>query len=132
MKKLIINRIYQPGYTIGVVNFGDNTCFSLELPWKDNQEDVSCIPPGTYLAQYRNSPSNGDVLELQNVPLRTFVQVHSANFTRQLLGCIAVGDSIRDIDGDSKPDVTNSKNTLDKILDWAGKDTILIEIKGEV
>lgn len=129
MKKLVISRTYQKDCTLGVVNFDNQRCFSLELPWKDNKEDESCIPPGLYIARFRNSPSNGPCLQFDNVVMRTYVQIHSANFTRQLLGCIAVGDSIADIDKDGLPDVTNSKLTLSKILAWAGTDAILIEIK---
>lgn len=91
-------------------------CFTLELPWKDNQRRVSCIPEGEYKAIKHRSPKFGDSVWIQNVPNRSEILIHPANYVRQLLGCIAVGDSLRDIDGDGLEDVTNSRNTMNKIL----------------
>lgn len=128
-KRAIIKRIYHSDCTIGTINFGNNRYFTLELPWQDNKTDVSCIPPGLYKAQYRNSPSNGDVIELKDVPKRTYIQIHAGNYTRQILGCILVGDSLKDINTDGIIDVTNSNNTLQKLLTWAGKDEFLLEVE---
>lgn len=91
-------------------------CFTLELPWKDNQRRISCIPEGEYKAIKHRSPKFGDSVWIQNVPNRNEILIHPANYVRQLLGCIAVGDSLRDIDGDGLEDVTNSRNTMNKIL----------------
>jgi hypothetical protein len=88
----------------------------LELPYRDNAPNISCIPAGVYSYFKRNSPSNGDVLELVNVPKRTNVQIHKGNYTRNVLGCILVGASIADIDGDGIPDVTSSGKTLSELL----------------
>ena len=130
MKKAIINRIYQNDCTVGIINYGLSArACTLELPWKDNEPNVSCIPPGYYIAQYRNSPSNGDVIELKNVPNRSYVQIHSGNYTSQIAGCILVGDSLRDINKDGTLDVTNSKASLEKLLGWAGEDEFILVIK---
>lgn len=125
--KIILNTLICDDCTIGrmeVINksLGSFYCFSLELPWVNNLTNISCIPDGVYRYKFRNSPSNGRVLELQNVEGRTYIQIHAGNFTRQIKGCILVGDSIKHIDGDSIPDVTNSKNTLALVLQYAGKE----------
>jgi hypothetical protein len=91
-------------------------CYTLELPWKDNQRRISCIPEGTYKAIKHRSPKFGESVWIQNVPNRSEILIHPANYVRQLLGCIAPGDSLRDIDGDGLDDVTNSRNTMNKIL----------------
>jgi len=44
------------------------------------------------------------------------IEIHSGNYTRQILGCILVGDSLKYLDADDILDVTNSKHTLDKLL----------------
>jgi len=41
------------------------------------------------------------------------IEIHAANFAKQLLGCIAVGSSIGEIDG--TPAVLNSQHTLLKL-----------------
>ncbi len=112
-----ISRIYQDDCTVGVLTYNGFRCFTLELPDKENQPNVSCIPAGTYQAFKRNSPKNGNVIELKHVLNRTNIQVHSGNYTSQILGCILVGDSLKDINRDGIIDVTNSKVTLGKLLE---------------
>jgi len=118
---IVIDRWYWPEFSLGIFTIDNFKCFSLELPDKNNEQDISCIPEGTYEYYARNSPSNGLVLELRAVPNRRYIQIHSGNFTRQILGCILVGDSIKYLDSDQIPDVTNSKATLKKVLALAGK-----------
>jgi hypothetical protein len=75
---------------------------SLELPWKDNQSDISCIPTGIYICTWRKSPLRGYCYHIENVPGRTAIEIHAANFAgdtslgfrAELLGCIALGTGI--------------------------------------
>jgi hypothetical protein len=114
---LKIKRWYHDDCTIGRLSYGDFQCWTLELPLLDNASNVSCIyPAGGYKGQKHFSPNNGDCIAINNVMDRTNIQVHSANFLRQLRGCIAVGDSIKPSDRDGLPYVTNSKNTLIALL----------------
>ncbi len=54
---------------------------SLELPWRDNASDVSCIEDGVYLAKYVFSPKfNRKVYVLQNVPHRVACELHLGNW----------------------------------------------------
>ncbi|MGR3178859.1 MAG: DUF5675 family protein [Candidatus Anammoxibacter sp.] len=85
---------------------------TLELPDRDNKRRISCIPCGDYEVIKRYSEKYGDHFHILNVPDRDYILMHSANFVRQLLGCIAVGVAHSDIDGDGLRDVTESKNTL--------------------
>ena len=117
MEKLKIKTWQMDDCTLGILTYGDFKCFTLELPWKNNERNVSCIPRALgYKGEKHQSPANGPVIAINNVLNRTYIQIHSANFLRQLKGCIAVGDSIKFLDGDSLPDVTNSKNTLKALL----------------
>ncbi len=113
---LNIKRWYHKDCTLGRLAVGGFQCFTLELPWLENQRGISCIPRGTYKAFKRQSPKNGLVVEFRNVPDRSNIQIHSGNYTRQIEGCVLVGSSIAFLDGDSVPDVANSKVTLDKLL----------------
>lgn len=112
-----INRWYHNDCTLGRLTCGSFQCFTLELPDKGNQSNISCIPEGTYTAFKRVSPSNGPCIELKDVPNRTYIQIHSGNYTRNIQGCILVGDAIKFLDADSIPDVSNSKATLTRLLD---------------
>lgn len=130
MKQATINRIYQRDCTIGILNYGVSArACTLELPYLDNKQSVSCIPAGYYIAKYRKSPSNGDVIELKSVPGRSYIQIHSGNYTSQIEGCILVGDSIVDINKDGILDVANSRETLSKLLEWAGYYEFVLIIK---
>ena len=117
MNKIKIKRAYYEDCTIGRLWCGDFQCFTLELPFLDNASNVSCIYPAeAYKGTKHESPSNGSVIAINNVLDRTHVQVHSGNYTSQIRGCILVGDSIKFLNNDKIPDVTNSKNTLKQLL----------------
>jgi len=93
------------------------TLQTLELPWKDNQQNISCIPEGVYAFEKWISPTfKMTVLRLLHVPNRSNILIHPANFVRELRGCIAPGLSMRDIDGDGKLDVVKSRQALYNLL----------------
>ena len=123
MRSLKLKRIYfQEKQTLGKLSVCEGltilfTCFTVELPWLNNVRLVSCIPPGKYKVTKRNSKKYGLHFYILNVPGRDMILIHSANFSRQLLGCIAPGDNHTDIDKDGLQDVTNSKNTLKKLIE---------------
>jgi hypothetical protein len=54
--------------TLGRLRVGGFQCFTLELPWLENQRSISCVPKGKYKAFKRQSPKNGLVIEFENVP----------------------------------------------------------------
>lgn len=115
-------------FTLGVLTLNNFKCFTLELPDKDNQKNISCIPAGEYKYKHRISNKNGEALELIGVPNRTYIQIHSGNYTSQIEGCILVGNYISFLNSDNIPDVANSKNTLKELINEAGSyGTIKIE-----
>lgn len=115
---LTINRIYQDDCTVGVMNLGSEfRCYTLELPWRDNATSISCIPEGTYECEKHHSPSQGLCISVKHVVSRTHILIHKGNFIKDTLGCPLVGDSIRDINNDGVPEVTNSTKTLEKLLE---------------
>lgn len=74
-------------------------CNTLELPWRDNQTSISCIPCGEYDVAIRKSPRFGSVYHVKNVPGRSYILFHAANlagdtakgYKTQVEGCIAMG-----------------------------------------
>lgn len=118
---VVLSRKYQDNETLGgffVLN-GYELLFSnksLELPWLDNQHDISCIPAGTYPVIKYDSPNKGMVFLLQNVPNRDSIEIHSGNYKKDTLGCILVGTGFEDINGDGNLDIIESRKTLDRLL----------------
>ena len=91
-------------------------CAGIELPWKHNRKQVSCITAGVYVADFTWSPTFKEWLwELMGVPNRKYIRLHVANYTRELRGCIAPGMSHADIDGDGIIDVKSSRKALTAI-----------------
>lgn len=117
MVEIQIKREYNDGYpTRGWLQVADLKLATLELPWKDNEQFVSCIPEGSYKAVIYNSPTKGRCLLLQDVPGRTYIEIHVANFAREILGCIAVGEAHRDLPGEGNFMVTNSRRAMTRLL----------------
>jgi len=115
----------QDDCTLGRLSFGSLNCFTLELPWNGNKPNISCIPSGTYPITKYESPSKGSVLLLHEVPNRSYIEIHSGNYTSQILGCILVGDGIKYLNKDTIPDVTNSHATLVKLLKLVPDETFI-------
>lgn len=88
-----INRVYRhPEAIVGRLYANDNPlCYSLELPWRDNANNISCIPVGSYNGTIRTDGDKGWRIELASVPKRTHVQLHVGNYTTDILGCILLG-----------------------------------------
>lgn len=85
---------------------------SIELPWRDNKRGASCIPMGEYKMRCTMSPRFGRMMWEVDVPGRTGIRIHTANFARQLKGCIAPVMEWRDIDGDGVIDGVRSGEAL--------------------
>ncbi len=89
--ELELIRTYYPEGTNGKILYeGRLMMYSIELPWKENQTGVSCIPEGRYELVKRWSPKFLRHLQVMNVPGREYILIHPANEALQeLKGCIA-------------------------------------------
>jgi hypothetical protein len=114
--------------TLGAMFDGEERlCETLELPWRDNQRGISCIPEGVYECKMAHSPSRGyPVYWLQNVPGRQDVQIHIGNFPKDIRGCILLGEER----GDNQ--VVHSKVAFDKFMERMGRKDFTLIIKKEV
>ncbi len=94
-------------------NFPLYASLGLERGWRNNQSNVSCIPIGVYPVILEWSPRFNTMLwEIKDVPNRSECKFHSANYWKQLNGCVAPGLKYTRINNDNYRDVTNSKNSL--------------------
>lgn len=89
--KLELQRTYYPNGTNGELFLnGNKICATIELPWKNNQSQVSCIPEGEYVLEKRYSSKFGWHLQVMDVPERKLILIHPANNAlKELKGCIA-------------------------------------------
>ena len=126
--KLLIQR-YSHGekQTIGnLFGLSDNghilfECDSLELPWLNNQKQISCIPTGKYLVKKRYSKKFKNHLHITNVEDRSYILIHSGNYYTDILGCVLVG-RLGFVNSDDIIDVSSSKKTLKKLLTFVESD----------
>ncbi|WP_413999276.1 DUF5675 family protein [Flavobacterium sp. W1B] len=88
---LVLSRTYFSDGTNGKLECaGRFICNCIELPWKQNEARVSCIPEGKYFIRRRYSNKFKWHLEVVNVVNRKFILVHPANNALlELNGCIA-------------------------------------------
>jgi hypothetical protein len=89
--ELLIKRTYYEDGTNGELFIdGVQQCFTIELPWHNNDHGISCIPEGRYHLAKRNTVKFGNHLLVENVQGRSFILIHPANDAlKELLGCIA-------------------------------------------
>ena len=122
MKMLIARYIDTEKQTIGngfllsdIDNFIKFEFRTLELPWKDNQNSISCIPCGDYKVIKRTSKKYGNHFHILDVPNRSYILIHNGNYNYQTKGCVLVGDDLAYLNVDNDIDVTNSKKTLKRL-----------------
>lgn len=89
---------------------------TLELPYRGNVRRVSCIPKGNYKVVRRKTAKYGNHFHLKDVPGRSYILIHNANYYYNLLGCIGVGKEHIDINGDSLKDISYSVKTMKHLL----------------
>ena len=86
-------------------------CYTIELPWMDNQPRISCIPEGRYSLKKRYSLKFKQHLFVEGVEGRDVILIHPANDAlRELKGCIAPVSVLK---GDGKG--SQSRKALEKI-----------------
>lgn len=88
-------------------------CHTMELPWDGNMPSVSCIPVGLYRCQRHNSLDHPRTWQLMDVPGRTGILIHNGNTVEDSLGCIIVGMTAGELDGE--PAVLSSVPALDML-----------------
>lgn len=118
--------------TLGILLLDNQPLWkTLELPWRENQAMVSCIPPGEYSVVKHLSPKFGRTLHVLNVPGRSEILIHPGNTTAHTRGCILPGLTFGTLEG--SPAVWESKRAMERILDAArNSDSIIIKVVSAV
>lgn len=112
-------------------------CKTLELPYRDNERNISCIPEGHYDVVPRTSKKYGNHLHVTGVEGRSLILIHYGNYVGSpnprtglpdVRGCILVGKAHVDFEGsDGIKEVTSSKNTMRELMKVA-PDGFVLEI----
>ncbi|MEM0519039.1 MULTISPECIES: DUF5675 family protein [Aequorivita] len=108
-----LHRIHYKGGTNGALFHKQQfLCFCIELPWRLNARNVSCIPDGTYEMRPFFSLRFKHHLRLIDVPGRSGILLHPANNAQtELRGCIAPVSQLTGIGRG-----LGSRRALDKVL----------------
>ena len=114
------------------------SCFTLELPWRENRTNMSRVPNGTYKAKIVQSRRFGRVYLVLEVPNRSAILTHAGNFAGDSTkgykthshGCILLGKARGKIGGQVA--VLSSRLAMyDFIKRTKGKE-LKVEIRGAV
>ena len=121
--------------TFGILAVGSFWCYTLELPWRNNASNYSCIPKGTYTVRWTYSPKFKRYMYLiDGVPHRSGIRIHSANYAgdvkkgykSHLYGCLALGKKIGVLEGQKA--ILISRPTVRQFEQLMNKQTFLLRI----
>jgi hypothetical protein len=124
--RLVLTRLEQNEYqTLGYLQLFQGmdcvyNCVTLEPPWLENKNNISCIPAGRYSIKKRHTDKFGHHIHIISVPNRSYILIHPGNYMdtikQQTEGCILVGRGYAHLNADKLLDITFSRNTLDELL----------------
>ena len=130
MKRLTLKRVSSsPFVTFGVLLdaiSGIPLMVTLEKPWLNNEDYVSCVPCGTYICKPYNSDRHKDVYQITNVPGRTKVLFHIGNHVDDTEGCVLPGIKYGSLGG--LPAVLESRDAMNYLRKIVGKNKFILEI----
>lgn len=136
MKNITLTRYFQNSeVTLGVLDVSSlgeegkkvKPIYTLENPWKQNQENVSCIPEGRYQCEPFNGMKFKGVYHLIGVSERTNILIHCGNYEWDTNGCILVG---RGVDtGLHTPVLLHSQAAMNYLRELIGTDKFLLKIE---
>lgn len=115
-----IERVYLPTETLGSLYKDDVVlCKTLELPWLNNQNNISCIPEATYICIREAFTEKHPYphFRILDVPGRRGILIHRITYVKDLRGCVGVGQAFADLNKDGVPDIIRSTIALQELYD---------------
>jgi len=111
------------------------SCFTLELPWRDNEKGISCIPPGEYQAIATKSNRYGLIYWLPKVEDRSGILIHWGNYagdsTKGLkthsMGCILLGKQFGFLGGQRA--VLNSRVAVSQFMSAMDYNPFILKVQ---
>lgn len=125
--------------TRGIISAPGFFCHTLELPDRNNQPNISCIPTGEYECLYvkikRRIGGRRELYWLKHVDGRTGVLIHagvfagdkSKGFKSNVLGCIQFGYEIGQLKGQQA--IFRSRECIADFIEYMNKEPFKLIIK---
>lgn len=121
--------------TLGKLTLLGKSFFTLELPWLNNANSISCIPEGIYTVKWTKSPRlKKFTYEILGVPNRAGIRIHGGNFAGRApkyithsLGCPLLGYKIGRMNGQRA--IFDSRRAVVDFERLGNKETIKLEVK---
>lgn len=104
---------------------GEAAFVTMELPWRNNQRQISSIPAGKYICERRPSPLITRLTQgkwktgfvVTNVPGRSDIMIHSGRLITHTLGCILAASAFGKLKSVQR-EVVNSGQTFLEFMDF--------------
>ncbi len=109
-------------YTLGWLVVKGEVFYTIERPWLNNKQNVSCIPTGDYKFKFLAKSGSGkyrNVYHVTGVTGRSGVLIHNGNLVSHSRGCIIIGSRLGTLGG--KTAVLGSRSALRRLVKQVGK-----------
>lgn len=110
---------------IGVMIVKDKIFYSLELPYKNNEKNISSVPLGSYqCVRHWSRKFPYQHLQLLDVPNRSGILIHAGNTVKDTTGCILIGKGLT-----SANNLTaTSRKAVDEMMELLGNHDVTLRI----
>ena len=120
MKRITVIRGTPRGKSVNgtfgmMLDDGEAFAVTVEDPWDNNKPFCSCILPGFFKCVRFSSKKHPNTFVIKDTPGRDTCLFHVANTTKDVEGCIGVGEQFEPIDG--KPAIQGSGKGFAEFLD---------------
>ena len=124
---IVIRFANSPGV---MMHQGGVVCRVIEPPWRNNETNMSCIPPGDYTVEYLLKSASGkyrDCYHVAGVPGRSGILIHLGNTADDTTGCILPGMKCGTLWGEEA--VLNSAQAMSRIHELTGRKNFKLSIR---
>jgi hypothetical protein len=124
--KVTLKRFYsRDDGMFSIFSYGGNFAAMIELPWRNNQHKISCIPAGVYVFHRYQSPKRGYEVFADTEKIIPGgrsddgpIEIHIANFLKDIEGCMGIGRWFS-TDAVQGKCVTTSHDAFSDFMAWA-------------
>lgn len=115
--------------TLGWLYADGRSFATLELPWRQNLPNVSCIPAGDYVTSFLPRSASGkyrNVFHVTSVVGRAGILIHTGNVVAHTRGCILIGSKHGTLGG--RRSVLGSRLALVSFTSLIERESFLLRI----